>query len=150
MSIEIGKAWVGNVQVSEAYVGDKLIYKAESDLIVLRAIVRQDANIKRWRYIDYEIAEDWETLTVIDSRWGKSYGEFETAIQLIDGDTTKTLVNRGGGYGGYPMSEEPIIESGTQYAVKKGQTIRLLVGASYNPNLSGSFETTSWVSFVLT
>ena len=28
-NIEIGKAWVGNVQVGEAYAGDRLIYKAE-------------------------------------------------------------------------------------------------------------------------
>lgn len=150
MSIEIGKAWVGNVQIGEAYVGDRLVYKAESDPVTLKCTVLQNANIKRWRYIDHEIVEDWDIMTIIDSSWGKSYGEFETQILLIDGSTTKTLVNRGGGYGGYPMAEEPIIESGTQYAVKKGQTIRLLVGASYNPNLSGSFETTSWVSFVLT
>lgn len=149
-NIEIGKAWAGNVQVGEAYVGDRLIYKAQSDPITLRCTVKQDADIKRWGHIDYEITEDWDIMTIIDSSWGKSYGGFETSIQLIDGGTIETLVNRSGGYGGYPMPEEPIIESGTQYSVKKGQTIRLVVGASYNPNLSGSFETTSWVSFVLT
>jgi hypothetical protein len=82
--------------------------------------------------------------------WGKSYGEFETAIQIIDGSTTTTLVSRYGGYGGYPMETEPIVPSGTQFTVKKGQTIRLRIGASFNPNVSGSFDTTSWILFKLT
>lgn len=147
---QIGKLYKGNVQIGKVYKGSTLVYQAQSDTITLTGTVKQGENSKNWGYFDYKITEDWDILTILDSRWGKSFGEFETAIQLIDGGTTKTLVNRSGGYGGYPMNEEPIVASGTQYAVKKGQTIRLAIGVSFNPNVSGSHETTSWVSFVLT
>lgn len=147
------KPYVSNNPIGEVYKGDSLIYKAESDLITLTSSVQQKEGSMRWADdVDYIITEDWETLTVIDSFWGKSYGEFQTILQLIDGSTTTTLVSRHGGYSGYDDSvlKEPIVASGVTYPVKKGQTIRLKVGASYNKNVSQSFTTTSWITFKLT
>lgn len=143
-----------NKQIGKIYTYDgtanHLIYSAESDVITLTGTVTQ-GTVMQWKNVDYKITEDWTTMTITDSSWGKAYGNFETAIQLIEGSTKTNLVDRQGSYTGYPESvaAETIVASGTQYTVKKGQTIRLAVGASYNPNVSGQGQTTSWVSFKL-
>ena len=154
---KIGKVYADGVQIKEVYTGPDLIYKAESDPITLTKSVLQNevgngGGPMNKAHIDYKITEDWETMTVLDSYWGKSYGAFQTVLYLIDGSTTTTLVSRSGGYNGYADSVrmEPIVASGVTYPVKKGQAIRLEVGANFNNNLSGQFTTTSWITFKLT
>ena len=127
-----------------------LVYLAQTDTIELRGTVTQGENSLNWKDVDYKIEEDWTVLTVVDSYWGKSFGEFNTALQLINSNGSKTtLVNRYGGYGGTQMDDEPIVASGTTFTVSKGQTIRLAVGAAFNPNVSGQHTTTSWIKFIL-
>lgn len=152
-STQIGRLYKGSVQIGKVYKGSTLVYSAESDAITLQCAVTQssDYNNMAVNYADYTIAEDWDEMTVLSSRWGKSYGKFQTDLMLVAEDgTVNTLVSRYGAYGGSSMAEEAIVEAGSTFAVKKGQTVRLQVAASYDSNVSGQHITTSYLTFQFT
>ena len=145
----------GSARIGKVYKGSTLIYSAESDPVTLSCRVNQSGEYNSLNYsqTEYTITQDWDLLTVLSSSWGKSYGRFETAVYLVNSDnTTTTLAHKSGAYTGNPESvaTEPILASGAEFAVKKGQKIRLVVGASYDANVSTPLVTTSSLTFKLT
>ena len=150
-NITIGKVYAGSVQLGEVYKGGQLINKAESEPVRLYVETVQGASVENWNSTDYTVVEDWEMLIVKDSSFGKAYGRFTTKVELIEGGNTQVLFYKSGGYGGYPMDAEEIAPAGTEVVMpfKKGRVIRLTVGASYNPNVSGQHITSSYITFVL-
>lgn len=150
----IGKLYKGSNQIGKVYKGGTLVYTAESEPVTLESSVNQSGeyNNLNWNHAEYNITEDWDTLTVISSVWGKSFGKFETALYLIEGSTQTELIKQSGAYNGYPDSvkESELVAVGTTYKVKKGQKVRLSVGASYDSNVSTPLITTSSITFKFT
>ena len=151
----VASLYKGSAQIGKVYKGSTLIYSAESDPVTLTCSVNQSGEYNSLNYsqTEYTITQDWDLLTVLSSSFGKSYGKFETTVYLVNSDnTTTTLAHKTGAYTGSleSVAVEAILPSGTEFSVKKGQKIRLVVGASYDANVSTPLVTTSSLTFKLT
>ena len=151
----VASLYKGSAQIGKVYKGSTLIYSAESDPVTLSCSVNQSGDYNNLNYsqTEYTITQDWDLLTVLSSSWGKSYGKFETTVYLVDSNgATTTLAHKTGAYTGSleSVATEPIFASGAEFTVKKGQKIRLVVGASYDANVSTPLVTTSSLTFKLT
>lgn len=80
----------------------------------------------------------------IEANYGTSYGACETILQV----NTTTVANRTRTYNGSGYSDSgTIVTLNSKYNITAGQNITLKIRASYNPDVSGQFQSTSSFKF---
>ena len=155
-SSELGKVydWDGTTsyQLGKGYDWDgtanNLIYSAEEQHS-LSVSVQQGANSKNWNEATFVVPSGFTKIKDITVNNGTSYGTTETVFRLFRNNsvvTTYTSMSRaynGSGFTGSPTS------TSAGGDIQAGDVIKLIIGADYNPNVSGSHTSTSSATFTI-
>lgn len=153
---EIGKIYdydgSSNHQIGKVYDYDgttnRLIYSAEEQHS-LSVSVQQGSGSKNWKDATFVVPSGFTKIKDITVNNGTSYGATETVFRLFRNNsvvTTYTFMNRE--YNGYGFTGSPTSTSAGG-DIQAGDVVKLIIGADYNPNVSGSHTSTSSATFTI-
>lgn len=158
---EIGKLYdddgTNNYQIGKIYdddgTTDRLIYSAEENFTLTTSV--QQGTSKQWGTATKTIS-GYKKIKNIVVHPGKSYGTTQTIFAIVRGavsinNSIKTFYNQDRYYNaeGWWTGSDTVQISDTYDSLQDGDILFFQVGASYNPNLSGSHTSTGSVTFTL-
>ena len=87
---------VGSSAMDRVVINGTEYWRKRSDEMMLSCTVTQGNNTKNWANADYMINENYSTMTITDSSFGKSYGSFEVYLYRIRNESQTQLAHKSG------------------------------------------------------